>query len=65
MTHAILPRTPLSLLLQVLGRPLRTARHEWQDSQRDSIGFPSEAPRANADYPDWLGYAPEIQKLLR
>lgn len=65
MTHAILPRTPLSLLLQVLGRPLRTARHEWHDSQPDSIGFPSEAPKPNPDYPDWLGYTPEIQRLLR
>ncbi len=45
-------------------RPL-AAPHRWPQGPRDSIVQPAEAPRPNPDYPDWLGYDPEIARLLR
>lgn len=66
MAYTISHHTPLTRLLAFLGRPLHIGRHRQRfDSQPDSITCPSERPHANPDYPDWLGYTPDIQRLLR
>jgi hypothetical protein len=65
MSLVIAQKNPLSsLLLRLAGRLAHTRLPELRDSQPDSIIAPSEAP-GDRDYPDWLGYTPEIQRLLR
>lgn len=66
MAYAVSHRSPLTRLLGFLGRPLHIGRHRDRfDSLPDSITCPSERPYANRDYPDWLGYTSDIQRLLR
>lgn len=65
MSLAASPHSPLSLLLRFLGRPIRVSRSGWCDSQPDSIGHPSEAPPRETGIPEWMGYTPDIQRLLR
>lgn len=63
MSYIITSRKPLSWwLFSMFKRPESGPWAERMDSRPDSIMAPSEAP----DYPpEWLGFTPEIQKLLR
>ena len=65
MSHTIDHHRPLSLLARLLRVFAATERPAWHDSRPDSIIAPSERPRQSADHPEWLGYDPEIQRLLR
>jgi len=55
----------LSLLLRLLcWRP--TAKFpEWRARHPDSVAAPSETRLFHAHHPDWLGFTPDIQRLLR
>ena len=55
----------LSLLLRLVARRPSAKLPEWQAHHPDSIAAPSETRPLNADHPDWRGFTPEIQRLLR
>lgn len=61
--HLNASEKPLSWwLFSMFKRPEKWPEMERVDSRPDSIVAPSEAPE---DHPEWLGFTPEIQKLLR
>jgi len=62
MAYVPASRKPLSWWLFGMFRRPEKGPFVERDSRPDSVLAPSEAPQ---DQPEWLGFTPEIQKLLR